>query len=159
MQKYDKREIVEHRDQTYASTRKLSPDYEQVGVEGEIAFHDLTGIELTNGGMSNGSDGGFDFKVDITIDVKSFQTPYNLLVEQGKVKATIYVLCKVEKIGEDEFKTEFIGWAWAEEVLAAPVKDFGRGVINHYIPAEKLHKPTDILANFLRKVKQNNAKI
>ena len=48
----------------------------------------------------------------------------------------IYILAKYEDLTDS---VELLGWAYKNEVLDAPFKDFGYGIINHYIPKENLY--------------------
>ena len=45
----------------------------------------------------------------------------------------IYVLADY-----NEGNSILLGWEWGKTLIQAPTKDFGYGVINHYIPAEDL---------------------
>ena len=70
------------------------------------------------------------------IDVKTARKAYNLLVEEDKVNADIYVLAMYRDYTDN---VTLLGWAFKEEVLDAPKRDFGYGIINHYIPKDNLH--------------------
>ena len=78
---------------------------------------------------------GIDFLLPLyfTIDVKTAKKAYNLLLEEGKVLSDIYVLADYN--GGDTF---LVGWEWGKILKQAPTKDFGYGVINHYIASEEL---------------------
>ena len=68
------------------------------------------------------------------VDVKAANKPLNLIVEVGKVKAeTIYILARA--IGLEG--AQLLGWEWGRSLLQAPRRDFGYGVINHYIARGK----------------------
>jgi hypothetical protein len=41
-------------------------------------------------------------------------------------------------------QAEMMGWEWGRKLLRAPVKDFGYGVLSHYIPVREL-RPEDEL--------------
>ena len=93
-------------------------------------------------------DGGIDnvliFNgVPHVVDVKTARLPFNLIVEVGKVKPkTIYILAGYS----DEHKNAVaLGWEWGIKLLRAPTKDFGYGVINHYIPRENLRGIDELL--------------
>lgn len=121
--------------------RPLSPGYELIGLLGEKALAEFVGGEVDMEPRPNG-DGGVDNVIhtihgDFRVDVKTARKPYHLIVEQGKVRRlTIYILG--EFIDEQEPWVRLIGWEWSAVVRAAPCKDFGYGVINHYIPAKAL---------------------
>jgi hypothetical protein len=115
----------------------LIQDQDPMGMMGEMYLALLLGHSVDLEQKIEG-DGGYDFVVPLkfTIDVKTTaKTPRsnNLLVEQGKVKADIYVAAMHEN-----GMVDLIGWAMKSEVLNAPTKDFGRGLTNHYIDLAKL---------------------
>ena len=70
----------------------------------------------------------------MSLDVKTARKPYNLIVEEGKVLADIYVLAGID----DNDRVTFHGWEHRRVLATAPVRDFGYGVMNHYIAREKL---------------------
>lgn len=118
------------------SNRPLSEGYELVGLVGQIEFarvyHQPVDFERRPAG-----DGGIDFTVPLafTVDVKCARTPNNLLVEEGKISADLYVLAEYL---ESEHRAKLLGWEYGLIVAKAPKKDFGYGVINHYIARGKL---------------------
>lgn len=121
--------------ESHASSRPLSEGYERVGLMGEAEFALRYGLKFDREARPAG-DKGVDFHVPVsmTLDVKTARKPFNLIVEQGKVFADIYVLA-----GIDEFdRVTFYGWQFGSLVKKAPIKDFGYGVMNHYIPRESL---------------------
>lgn len=130
-----------HRGQS--SCRPLSRDYDLVGLAGEKAFEDASGLSMDRSARPAG-DGGSDFNVHVgmRLDVKTARRPICLLVEKGHVDADIYVLARYDEATQS---AELLGWTWAGKVLAAPVRDFGRGIINHYIPREKLRPMSALL--------------
>ena len=123
-----------------ASQRQLSEGYEAVGLAGEGVFAEQTGLVLDEADRPGG-DAGYDFILDLTLDVKTARKPYNLIVEVGHVKADLYALARYVEDG-----VEWVGWAWGREVLAAPTRDFGYGVLSHYVPAEDLRPMEPLLA-------------
>lgn len=130
-----------------ARNRPLSKDYEDIGLIGEWEFGKQVGIMPKLEPSKRGGDGGWDFQLPLmfTVDVKTSRKGDLLLVEEGKIKADIYVLVKY---GEEEGcpKAEILGWTWAATVrMVAPV-DTGRGVVNHAIPVESLRPLSDLLA-------------
>jgi hypothetical protein len=137
------RSLADRREQLHehhASSRPLSPDYELVGLAGEAELAKRTGLDIDASDRPAG-DGGTDFAVTLTIDVKTARKPGNLIVERGKVVSSIYVLARYDDQTES---AELLGWAWGAEMKARPVRDFGYGVLNHYLPAREL-KPMDSL--------------
>ena len=129
--------IAEQRSNTHighASQRILSEDYNLIGVCGEDAFAKEFNLEVDDSIKPSG-DNGTDFVLNLgfSIDVKTAKLPYNLLLEVGKPVADIYVLADYNN-GD----TKLIGWEWGLRLSQAPTKDFGYGVINHYIPAGNL---------------------
>ena len=111
------------------SSRPLSRDYELVGLAGEYAFAEAYGLSVDETERPGG-DSGSDFVVNgITIDIKTARKAYNLIVEEGKIKADIYVLAQYE--GDTD--ATLLGWATRRQVSMAPTKDFGYGINNHYI--------------------------
>ena len=133
----DREEVHKH----HASSRPLSKNYEYIGLVGESQFAKEFDMGLDEELRPQG-DGGKDFSSTMgSIDVKTARKAYNLIVEQGKVDSDVYVLAQY--FDEDE-TANLLGWACKDEVLKAPKKDFGYGVINHYIPKRNL-KSMDLL--------------
>ena len=129
----DREEI--HKD--HASSRPLSKGYERLGLAGEYQFAKEFGFNVDEELRPEG-DGGKDFPSGLgSIDVKTARKAFNLIVEEDHVKSDIYVLAQYF---DETDRAKLLGWAYKKEVLAAPKKDFGYGVINHYIPKEKLYK-------------------
>lgn len=130
-------QIAQQRSGTHVghkSQRILSDDYNLVGVCGEDAFADEFDLEIDDSIRPSG-DKGVDFILNLpfTVDVKTAKLPYNLLLEVGKPVVDIYVLADYNKSN-----SILLGWEWGKTLAQAPSKDFGYGVINHYIPAEDL---------------------
>jgi len=120
----------------HASSRPLSKDYEYIGLKGEEKFAEEFSLALDKE-LKPGGDKGHDFSSSIgAIDVKTARKAYNLIVEEGKVRADVYVLAQYEDSSDS---VKLLGWASKDEVLKAPKKDFGYGIINHYIPKHDLH--------------------
>ena len=129
----DREEI--HKDHT--SSRPLSKGYERLGLVGEYQFAKEFGFNVDEELRPEG-DGGKDFPSGLgSIDVKTARKAFNLIVEENHVKSDIYVLAQYF---DEADKAKLLGWAYKKEVLAAPTKDFGYGVINHYIPKGKLYE-------------------
>ena len=132
--------------QHHESSRPLSKNYEYVGLKGEFQFAKEFGFEIDEELRPSG-DKGIDFKSAIgTIDVKTARKAYNLIVEENKVDSDIYVLAKYI---DNTDTVKLLGWEIKEKVLEAPVRDFGYGIINHYIPKNNL-KPMELLKKRLQ---------
>lgn len=129
--------------------RALSDDYEFVGLLGEATFAREFNQPL-NWSRLKGGDGGIDFTLPLrfTLDVKTFRKAGNLIQEQNKVTADIYVLGQYCDGAEPT--VELIGWEWGSVLGAQPVKDFGYGIITHYIPRERLRSMSDLHRRLMR---------
>ncbi len=112
-----------------------------IGLRGEKAIADRFGlsVDLT---PRPGGDGGFDGTLRTTIgpiryDVKTFEKPYNLLVEASKCRPErIYFLCRYIA-HEDRAKP--IGWQWGAMLLLTAAADYGgKGIISYKWPARDL---------------------
>ena len=135
--------IAEQRSTTHvghASQRVLSEDYNIIGVSGEFAFADKFNLQVDDSIKPSG-DKGIDFVLDLsfTVDVKTARLPYNLLLEVGKPIVDIYVLADYNN-GD----SILLGWEWGVKLSQAPSRDFGYGVINHYISASDLRPMEDL---------------
>ena len=151
----DLRKLASEREKlhkNHVSSRPLSKDYEYIGLKGEERFSEEFSMPMDEK-LRPGGDGGRDFSSykDI-VDVKTAWKAYNLIVEEGKVISDIYVLAKYI---DDTDEAELLGWAYKREVLDAPVRDFGYGIINHYILKDELH-PIQSLRHILFKQGENN---
>jgi len=133
---------------SHASSRPLSEGYESVGMVGEAAFALRFGLKMDLALRSKG-DGGTDFILPLgfKVDVKTARKPYNLIVEQGKVDADIFILAKYV---DDTKEVSFLGWAWKSEILSAPIKDFGHGILNHFIAADRLRPIASLESRVLK---------
>ena len=135
--------IAEQRSSTHighASQRILSEDYNLIGVCGEVAFGREFNLEIDDS-VKPAGDNGIDFVLGLqfSVDVKTAKLPYNLLLEVGKPVSDIYVLADY-----NDGDTKLVGWEWGLKLSQAPTKDFGYGVINHYIPAENLRPMSEL---------------
>lgn len=122
------------------SQRLLVDGSDHIGFMGEMLFALRYGLRM-NLDPIPGGDPGYDFTIPLnfTVDIKTTKTLGNLLVEKGKVKADIYVMYYFD--GKEYTP---IGWEWGKVIEQVPPKDFGKGVINHFISHDKL-KPMSIL--------------
>lgn len=121
-----------------SSQRTLSINAEFMGLLGEFVFSEFCGVPVDLSIRPKG-DKGIDFILSNkkTVDVKTFKKAWNLICEDCKpLSADIYVLAK---FNEDNESVNLIGWATKEELEVAPKKDFGYGIVNKYIPIQKLH--------------------
>lgn len=120
----------------HSSQRILSKEHDKVGLSGEFAFGEFSGLWPDTRSLPGG-DCGVDFTIAMwfTVDVKTYRNPGNLIHEQGKPFADIFVLAKYD---DETQKSKLLGWEWGVKLKAAPVRDFGYGVVNHYIPADQL---------------------
>lgn len=120
----------------HPTSRPLSDGYEEVGLAGEVAFGQFCGL-CPDFELKPKGDNGVDFTVAIkmTVDVKTARKAGNLIHEEGKGFADIYVLAE---FSDETRKALLVGWELGRVLKAAPVKDFGYGVLNHYIPRAQL---------------------
>lgn len=126
-----------------ASSRPLSENYEDVGIAGEFAFGQFCGLMPDLDERPDG-DGGVDFVLPLlfTVDVKTARKAHNLIHEQGKPFADVFVLAEYFDATRN---ARLVGWEYGRKLAAAPVRDFGYGVLNHYIARSEL-RPMDELA-------------
>jgi hypothetical protein len=131
----------------HASQRVLSEDYNIIGVAGEFAFAEKFNLQVDDSIKPSG-DKGVDFILDLsfTVDVKTARLPYNLLLEVGKPVVDIYVLAAYKN-----GSSTLLGWEWGKNLSVAPKKDFGYGVINHYIAASNLRPIEELYERSQRK--------
>jgi hypothetical protein len=131
-----------------SSQRILSDKHDLVGMSGELAFGEFSGL-WPDTSLKREGDSGVDFRIrlEFTVDVKTARKALNLIHEQGKPFADIYVLAQ---FNEDNNSSTLLGWELGRILKGAPTRDFGYGVINHYIPAEKL-RPMNALYKKLRR--------
>lgn len=132
----------------HATQRVLSNNHDQVGLSGEFAFGEFCGI-FPDTKLRPEGDKGVDFTVPLafTVDVKTARKPYNLIHEEGKPMADIYVLAGYN---EETRKATLIGWEFGATLAKKPVKEFGHGVRNHFIPAKELRPMDDLKARLAR---------
>lgn len=123
-----------HRD--HASSRPLSDDYELIGLVGEAAFSKAfrQPMDLTR---RPSGDKGVDFVVPwrMTVDVKTARKAFHLIHEAGKPFCDVYVLAEYDDATRS---ARLVGWEWGPVLRRAPTRDFGHGVVNHFIPREQL---------------------
>lgn len=122
-----------------------------IGISGEIAFSKRYNLQPDLEIRPNG-DNHIDFKVKFTgdkvqkiftIDIKTAQKAYNLLIKKWEINkcADILVLAKYT---ENE-PVEFLGWTTKKIMQKQPIKVFSSlGIENYYLPVEKLHDMKDL---------------
>ena len=144
MPEVDLHEIADQRTGSHIghqSQRILGDNHDLVGVSGETIFAKYFGLKM-NDDIKPEGDEGIDFLLGLnfSVDVKTARKPYNLLLEVGKPVADIYVLADF-----NDGDPYLLGWHWGIILSQAPSKDFGYGVINHYIPVEELRSMNELL--------------
>lgn len=147
---------AERREQAHASdpdSRPLSKDYELIGLIGEAEFARTYRQPLDLSGRSRG-DGGIDFMVPLayTVDVKTFRNPLHLIEKQGRIVADIYVLADYS---DKTRKATLLKWEWGRVLRQAPVRDFGHGILNHYIACERLRPMSELTHRIMRLIRTN----
>lgn len=133
----------------HASSRPFNAGYEETALRGEQAFARDSGLERDRS-LRPGGDGGVDFWMHVdgklrSIDVKASRHPVALRVEVGHVVADIFVQAGVD----DYLGDGLIGWAWRDEVLAAPIRPQwygGRDIPFHTLPARLFRPMRDLWA-------------
>ena len=134
--------------ESHPTHRPLSDGYELVGLKGEEEFARVFGgvVDLSS---KPGGDGGQDAAVRLRttrrfpVDVKTSRKPIHLPVEFGKVKTgTIYVLAAYSDATK---RARLLGWATADDLLAAPVRELTEGIKSHAIHVADLRDIQELL--------------
>lgn len=134
----------------YSSYRPLSDNFAMVGVAGELLFSLKTGYAV-NTDITPWGDGGIDFDTPLgTIDIKTLRraSQSGLLVEEGKVRAFLYVLAE---FWDEPPSVKLLGFAEACSVRNHPARRGSRDIINHRVPIETL-EPMDKLYQWLKDI-------
>jgi hypothetical protein len=128
----------------YQDYRAFNPDYDVIGVRCEREVGHQFGVEVDETYYPDKWPGWDCILPGVgKCDAKGSPTPGHLLVERGRVKSKVYILCRYE----NEKCTELIGWAWAKELLkirpaeqcdCCPKPTKFR-LQNHIIKADALH--------------------
>jgi hypothetical protein len=110
-----------------------------MGLRGEEAFAERFGLQVDLTPRLDG-DGHVDMQLTLRttykIDCKAALVPKDLIVEVGKCfPRTIYVLCRYH---EDTDSCTLLGWQWGSVLLKTAPKDYGKGVMNHWWPGNRL---------------------
>jgi hypothetical protein len=137
-------EFAKFRDSTHskhASRRPLSDDFEYVGLAGEVAFAQAYNAPMDLRSVATGDKGVDFYTIAGTVDVKTARKPFNLIVEEGKVVADIYVLARYH---DQTKKAELLGWEYGQNIKKWSIKDFGYGIRNHYKSASQLRKMSEL---------------
>lgn len=115
-----------------------------IGITGEIKFGERYNLKPDLEIRPNG-DGGVDFKVKfndktiVTIDIKTSQKAWCLLVKEWEINkcSDILVLCKYN--GEND--VEFLGWTTKKVMKQQPTKVFSSlNINNYYLHNSELNK-------------------
>lgn len=131
-------------DDRAATNNAIVADCDDIGIRGELAFGEFSGLCPDLSFDRKGGDGGVDFVVPLlyTIDVKAAKGRRNLIYRTDKpLVADIYVLADVE-----DGKATLAGWAWKSQLERAEVRDLGHGMNSRFIPREQLRPMSDLEA-------------
>ena len=119
-----------------------------IGVAGEVAFGKRYNLKPDLEIRPNG-DGHIDFEIEIngtkniTIDVKTAQKAYNLLIKKWEINKCSNILV-LAKYHENE-SVEFLGWSTRKIMRQQPIKIFSSlGIENYYLPKEKLRSMEEL---------------
>jgi len=129
---------------SHRSQRQLSDGYDHVGMAGELAFGKAFGLMPDFDSLASG-DKGVDFVLPLalTVDVKTFRKPRNLVHEVGKPFADLYVLAQYN---DEDGSSRLLGWATGWDLAQAPTMTLpGHSVLNHCIPASELRPMEHLL--------------
>lgn len=148
LKKHDLRKIAAARmdlHKNHKTTRRLSRDYEYIGLLGEWIFATEFNYEIDLS-IKPGGDSAIDFITPLgAIDIKTYRKALNLLREIDKKHAHILVLGQYLESKDDVL---LVGWEFDSIMISCPKKDFGYGIINHYKHKEKL-RPMWVLKHLL----------
>lgn len=144
----DRRRFADHRTSIHegqASQRKLSKDYEQIGLAGEEEFARQFGqmheVQVDTSDRIGG-DGGRDFLIGPgVVDVKTARKPIYLLLEQKPTRADIVVLARYD---DETRRATLLGWQWVKTIQKYRVRDMGFGVLSHAVPLSHLRPIRDL---------------
>lgn len=131
-----------------------------VGVSGEYCFGLRYKLKVDEAKRPDG-DKGIDFVVKIfyrgkmvtrTIDVKTAQKPYNLLVKSHEINRCADILVLAKYLSDNN--VDFLGWTTRREMKQCPQKVFSSlGILNYYKPASDL-RPMSELDEILKHIEQ-----
>lgn len=122
-----------------------------IGVAGEKAFADRYGFKIDDSIRPEG-DGHVDFRVEIfengkkvnkTIDVKTAQKAYHLLIKVWEIKVCADILILVQYNSAEDIK--LLGWATKEEMQITKQKTFSNlNILNHFKHRSELRPMADL---------------
>ena len=120
--------------------------YDRVGMAGEMLFGETFGI-FPNTKLQAGGDGGSDFNLPLmfTVDVKTSEHAGHLIHAAHKSFADVFMLAKYH-----DGAAHWVGWEWGSLLKQAPIREFGKGVRSHCIPAKDLKPVSELLARQAR---------
>lgn len=117
-----------------------------IGATGEAEFAKVFKLKVDETPRPGG-DNGIDFVVDVgnkrlTIDVKTARNPLYLLVKVKDARrcADLLVLAKYHR----DKSITFLGWQDKATIVKQPTRDFGYGIVSHYIPAHQLRRLSEL---------------
>lgn len=119
-----------------------------IGLSGEIAFGKKYNLNPDLKIRPNG-DNHIDFKIKInddkiiTLDVKTAQKAYNLLIKEWEIDKCSDILILAQFHNEEDI--EFLGWSTKKEMKNQPKKIFSSLNINNYYLHKNKLKPMDLL--------------
>lgn len=131
-------------DDRAATHNAIVADCDDIGIRGELAFGEFSGLCPDLSFDRKGGDGGVDFVVPLlyTIDVKAAKGRRNLIYRTDKpLNADIYVLADVE-----DGRATLAGWAWKGQLERAEVRDLGHGIESRLVPRDQLRPMADLEA-------------
>ena len=81
-----------------------------------------------------------------SMEVMTGKDPQSLIVARGTIRPNlVYALAGL--FDEKPGKVALMGWAWGHELLKAPSKETGRGVVSHFIPVNELRPTAELQAH------------
>jgi hypothetical protein len=81
-----------------------------------------------------------------SVEINTAKKPRKLIVAKAVLRPnTIYVLVGLYDHRPGE--AAMIGWEWGHKLLTAPSKDFGYGVLSHYLPWRELRPMAELKAH------------
>lgn len=107
------------------ANRVWATDYVDVWMAGEIALSELTGIVPDFSKTKPNGDGGVDSYIDLNIDgsvrrmtinIKTSKKPYNLIAEDKRNKADIYILAQYFP---ETKRANLLGWEFGSKLYKA----------------------------------------
>ena len=147
---YIQREALRREQQVRPGGRILNPHSHSVGLPGEYAFEQWSGIKMNLKRMDHG-DGGCDFRYPTIIGIMDLDVkcathfPPWLMVPQGEISPwTIYVLARL--VAKDY--ASLVGWAWGWDLMKAnDLGDHARtGITNYRLLPDQLYPLSELEA-------------